>query len=73
MPQVNLCIVVTPGGLRIRTQPNTGSEIVWKAPPGTTLNYFEVVQGEFIEGNPEWGHSVEDHYYWMGGTQPKND
>lgn len=72
MAQVQFCIVETPEGLHIRTQPNTNAEVVWKAAPGTTLNYFEVVPGENVGGNPNWGHSVENHYYWMGGTDQKN-
>jgi hypothetical protein len=68
MADVHFCTVTDPNGLHIRTQPTTTSVVVWTAAPGTTLNYTEVVEREDVEGNPSWGHSVENHYYWMGGT-----
>ena len=65
---VYVCHVTGDGGLNIRTQPDTHSQIVFNASTGTPLNYFEIVPGETVNNNNCWGHSVEDHYYWMGGT-----
>jgi hypothetical protein len=64
---VQLC-TVTVASLNIHTAPNTEAPIVAWLPQGTVLNFFEVVEGEMVDGNPRWGHSVQNHYYWMGGT-----
>lgn len=65
---VYICHVTSNSGLNIRTQPNTESQLVFNAPCGMALNYYEKVHGETIDDNNCWGHSVEDHYYWLGGT-----
>lgn len=62
------CHVTVAGGLNIRTEPTLNSQIVFNAPRGAVLNYFEKVTGDMVNGNNCWGHSVENHYYWMGGT-----
>ena len=68
--EVFICHVTVDGGLNIRTQPDTtaNSQVVFTAPTGTTLNYYEKVAGQKINDINCWGHSVEDHYYWLGGT-----
>src|SRR5579859_7480912 len=63
-----LCRVTGDGGLNIRTQPDTSAPIVFHAPSGTVLNYFEKVYGQNVNGNNCWSHSLENHYYWSGGT-----
>ncbi len=64
----HFCRVTGDGGLNIRTQPDTQSQVVFTAHTGTVLNYFEKVHGQRVNDNDCWGHSVEDHYYWLGGT-----
>ena len=63
-----LCRVTIDGGLNIHTQPDTQSRVVFAVPTDTVLNYFEKVHGQLVNNNDCWGHSVEDHYYWLGGT-----
>ena len=67
---VYVCYVVGDGGINIRTQPNSGpeSKVAFTVPSGTALNYFEKVRGQSINNNNCWGHSVEGHYFWLGGT-----
>jgi hypothetical protein len=69
-PQVTVytCTVTAPDGLNVRVAPTVQSAIVATYPAGTVLNYTEIVEGEVIEGNPRWGHSVQGNYFWMGGT-----
>lgn len=70
-PQVHLATKfcrVTVDSLKIRAGPNAESRVVNSYPKGTQLNYVEVVEGEFVDGNPYWGHSAQGNYYWMGGT-----
>jgi phage tail protein X len=62
------CTVTAADGLNIRAAPTPNSALIARYPRGTVLNYVEVVGGEFIDGNPLWGHSVQGHYFWMGGT-----
>ena len=59
---------VTVACLNVRTEPGDWSSLIASYPQGTQLNFFEVVEGQMIDGNPYWGHSVQGHYYWMGGT-----
>src|SRR5579884_3741146 len=62
-----LC-TVTVDALNIRAQPTSQSDLVATYPRGTVLNFVEVVQGENVAGNPNWGHSEQGHYFWLGGT-----
>jgi len=39
---------------------------------GTVLQYWEVVNGENVAGNPRWGRSPQEYYFWMGGTDHPN-
>lgn len=66
------CKVTAANGLNIRTAPNTQASIVSRQPAGTVLNYIEVVGGEKVEGNDRWGHSQQNHYFWLGGTDRPN-
>lgn len=70
-PTIQSCTVVL-NSLNIRTGPTTDYPIVNNYSQGTSLNFFEVVEGEFVGGNPYWGHSTQGHYYWMGGTDRPN-
>lgn len=65
------CVVNVPS-LYVRASPTEESAWVANFPEGTTLNFHEVVEGEMIDGNPYWGHSIQNHYYWMGGTDRPN-
>jgi phage tail protein X len=65
---LHTCTITAADGLNIRVASTVQSAIVAWYPPGTVLNYIEVVEGEFIHGNPFWGHSLQGHYFWMGGT-----
>jgi LysM domain len=66
------CTITSAGGLNIRAAPTVQSAIMAWYPPGTTLNFVEIVEGEVVEGNPFWGRSLQWHYYWMGGTDHPN-
>lgn len=66
------CTVTAARGLNIRSAPNSESSLIASYPPGTVLNYVEVVNGENVAGNPRWGHSQQGHYFWMGGTDHPN-
>jgi hypothetical protein len=72
MSQQEVLVKVTVDALNVRTQPNSQSTLVATYPRGTTLNYYEVVDGEKVDGNPRWGHSVQGHYFWLGGTDHPN-
>lgn len=72
IPAVNSCTVTTASGLNIRSAPTSQSTIISSYPSGTVLNYIEIVNGENVDGNPNWGHSEQNHYYWMGGTDHPN-
>ncbi len=65
---LHTCTITAADGLNIRVAPTVQSAIVAWYPRGTVLNYIEVVEGEFIHGNPFWGHSWQGDYFWMGGT-----
>ena len=71
-PQPKTCTVTSAQGLNVRSAPNSQSTLIASYSPGTVLNYFEVVNGENVAGNSRWGHSVQGHYYWMGGTDHPN-
>jgi LysM repeat protein len=72
IPPVNTCVVTVASGLNIRSAPTSQSTLVTNYPTGTDLNYIEVVTGENVNGNALWGHSTQNHYYWMGGTDHPN-
>lgn len=63
---------ITTDSLNIRATPNRWSAPVANFLNGTTLNFVEVVNGEMVADNPLWGHSVQGHYYWLGGTDHPN-
>src|SRR5438128_130714 len=56
------CTVTSSSGLNVRAAPNTQSSIVNRFPQGTVLTFFEVVNGENVQGNPRWGHSDQGYY-----------
>jgi phage tail protein X len=68
MQNLHICTATAPNGLNVRAAPTVQSAVVATYPPGTILNYVEVVNGEVINGNPLWGRSMQWHYFWMGGT-----
>jgi LysM repeat protein len=73
IPLINkTCTVTSSIGLRTRAAPNTRSVILNVFPQGTVLTFFEVVNGENVEGNPRWGHSDQGYYFWLGGTDHPN-
>ena len=65
------CTVTSPR-LRARAAPNTQSAILHSFPQGTVLTFFEVQQGENVDGNSNWGHSDQGYYFWLGGTDHPN-
>jgi len=66
------CTVTSSSGLNARTAPNTQSSIVNRFPQGTVLTFFEVVNGENVQGNLRWGHSDQGYYFWLGATDRPN-
>ena len=72
MLSLQTCTVTAANGIKIRVAPTTQSTVVTIYPIGTPLNFVEVVNGEFVEGNPRWGHSIQGHYFWMGATDRPN-
>ena len=72
MSQQEVLVTVTADTLNVRSAPNTQSAIVATYTRGSVLNYIEVVDGENVAGNPRWGHSVQGHYFWLGGTDHPN-
>jgi hypothetical protein len=73
IPPVKTCAVTVADGLNIRSEPTSKSTRISSQPIGTVLNFIEVVNGENVDGkNPHWGHSRQNHYYWMGGTDHPN-
>lgn len=44
--------------LNLRENPNTISKTLAKIPNGTTINVFEIVKGESVYGNSNWGKTV---------------
>ena len=71
-PTVKTCTVTSSIGLNARTAPNTQAAIVNSFPQGTVLTFFEVVNGQNVQGNPRWGHSNQGYYFWLGGTDHPN-
>jgi hypothetical protein len=72
MSQQETLVTVTVDALNVRTAPNEQATVVSTFNRGSVLNYFEVVDGETVAGNPRWGHSVQGHYFWLGGTDHPN-
>jgi hypothetical protein len=70
--QVKTCTITSPNGLHVRVAPTSQSQLIATFPSGTMLNFFEVVNGENVAGNPLWGHSEQGHYFWLGGTDHPN-
>ena len=70
-PVVKTCTVTVPD-LRARSAPNTQPPILHDFPQGTVLTFFEVVNGQNVDGNPLWGHSDQGYYFWLGGTDHPN-
>ena len=66
------CTVTSSIGLNVRAAPNTQSNILNSFPQGTVLTFFEVVNGQNVQGNPLWGHSDQGYYFWLGGTDHPN-
>jgi len=64
--------VTPPDVLNARALPNTQSAILHKFSQGTVLTFFEVVIGEPVNGNANWGHSDQGFYCWLGGTDHPN-
>ena len=71
-PQPKTCKVTAANGLNVRAQPTSQSTLIASYPAGTVLNYIEVVKGENVDGNDNWGRSEQGHYFWMGGTDHPN-
>jgi hypothetical protein len=72
MSQQEVLVTVTVDALHVRSAPTDQSTLVATYSRGSVLNYFEVVDGENVAGNPRWGHSVQGHYFWLGGTDHPN-
>jgi len=72
IPTVKSCTVTVASGLNIRSAATSQSQLIANYPSGSVLNYIEVVNGENVNGNPHWGHSQQNHYYWLGGTDHPN-
>jgi len=72
MSQQEVLVTVTVDALNVRSAPTSQSTLIATYNRGSTLNYFEVVDGEEVAGNPRWGHSVQGHYFWLGGTDHPN-
>jgi hypothetical protein len=69
---IEIAATVTVDSLNVRTGPNSQSALVGSFGRGSVLNFYKVVQGEDVAGNPCWGHSVQGHYFWLGGTDHPN-
>jgi hypothetical protein len=63
---------VTVDLLVVRVEPSAQSQSVATYPRGSVLNFYEVVHGENVDGNDRWGHSIQGHYFWLGGTDHPN-
>jgi LysM repeat protein len=72
LSQAKTCRVTSPGGLHVRSAPTSQSTLIASYPVGTVLNFVAVVNGENVAGNSHWGHSAQNHYFWLGGTDHPN-
>jgi hypothetical protein len=59
---------VTVASLHVRNRPCAESTIAASYSQGTVLNFIEVIISEMVDGNSYWGHSMQGHYFWLGGT-----
>jgi Tfp pilus assembly protein FimV len=66
------CTVTSSNGLNARAAATSQSAEINSFSPGTVLTFFEVVIGENVAGNPNWGHSDQGYYFWLGGTDHPN-
>jgi hypothetical protein len=66
------CTVTASDGLNARAAPNTQPPVLHSFTQGTVLTFFEVVNGQNVQGNPHWGHSDQGYYFWLGGTDHPN-
>ncbi|MBI5216191.1 MAG: hypothetical protein HY960_10605 [Ignavibacteriae bacterium] len=62
--------VVTTIRVNIRKNvPSTRAPIVRTVPPGTTLQYTEIIDsGESVNGNSVWNKDQEGNCFWSGAT-----
>jgi LysM repeat protein len=72
IPSIMSCKVTASEGLNARAQPTSQSALITSFPTGTVLQFWEVVSGENVAGNPRWGRSPQEYYFWMGGTDKPN-
>src|SRR5947209_6646760 len=73
IPPINkTCTVTSSIGLNARAAATSQSAKINSFPPGTVLTFFEVVNGQNVQGNPRWGHSDQGYYFWLGGTDHPN-
>jgi LysM repeat protein len=72
-PAVRTC-KVTVEHLNARAAPTTQSALLGDGfRRGTVLTYFQVVNGQNVQGNKHWGLSDQNYYYfWLGGTDHQN-
>jgi LysM repeat protein len=69
---VSNCTVTASAGINVRASATSESALISFYPKGTILNYVEVVHGENVANNNHWGHSAQDHFFWMGATDKPN-
>ncbi|HEV2659589.1 MAG TPA: LysM peptidoglycan-binding domain-containing protein [Ktedonobacteraceae bacterium] len=67
-PHVTTVRVTAAAGLNVRAQPNSQSALIATYTPGAPLTFVEVVHGENVDGNNNWGRSQQGHFFWLGGT-----
>ncbi len=70
--RVQQCTITEPTGLHMRTEPNTAAAIINTFPQGTNLEFVAVVFGEDVAGNPRWGLTRQEYFFWLGGTSRSN-
>ena len=71
-PVVKTC-TVTVTHLNARGAPNAQSATLGQGfTQGTVLTFFEVVNGQNVQNNANWGHSDQGYYFWLGGTDHPN-
>jgi len=71
-PIVKTC-TVTVDHLNARAAPTRQSDLIGPGfNRGTVLTFIEVVIGQYVDGNPHWGHTDRHYYFWLGGTDHPN-
>ncbi len=71
-PVVKTC-TVTVDHLNARAAPTRQSDLIGPGfNRGTVLTFIEVVIGQYVDGNPHWGHTDRHYYFWLGGTDHPN-